>query len=164
MAKDDFLSLLMINPDDAWKNAGKKPKEPKPIIDPIIAAKAKLVKGIDTTIEMIKSGVDNPPRGWYLMKGDLARVTIKVGVKIMPIAGRTYNAVPRERAADFYNKLQRAVINGALDSDIRKLIGARFVASSRKPRIDAGKKRQGWSDERRAKQAATVAARNTKSA
>ena len=159
MAANDWLSLLEKNPNDVWKGIGA--------VDPIVKAKEKLSDGIKNCIKLIQAKEDNPARGWFSTKGNMARVTLRVGTKILPINGNEYNVVPKERLLDFYKGALDAVSKEALDGDIRDLLKpdpikvGLFMSNKR---ADAGKPRAPWTPERRAKQAASIAARNAKKA
>lgn len=147
----DWLSLLDSDPDTVWAQAGKA------AADPLGKARKKIEEGISRTMDQIIAGEDKPKRGWYVVKGDRARVTIKAGNKIIPVQNRDYNTVPKERAKDFYQGALFAVREGKLDTAIAATILGKEAAPAgeAKPK----RKRAGWSPERRAAAAAKRAAK-----
>jgi len=130
----------MKNPDQAWKEAGRKPRQPK---DQTPKRRAKLVAGIENAMRQAGSGEGNPKRGWFTTKGNVARVTIKAGNKIIPINGREYNVVPAERVSDFYKGALVAAKGGELDAEMN----ATYEAGGKRK---AGGSGGGWSPARRA--------------
>lgn len=155
MAKFDFMSLVMKDGEEKWKNHGKTDRSEKTRLD----RRNKIVKAIEGVIKQIKGGEDNPKRGWYSTKGDISRVSVRSGNKILPINGSEYHYVPRERAHDYYQGVLTAVAEGELDKSIGALFGEGEGATGvAKPK----KTRAGWSPERRAAHAAAQAKKKGK--
>jgi hypothetical protein len=150
-----WKDLLIKNPAQALKEASRPPKT-----DQSIKRREKVLAGLDTTIAQLKTSTETaPPRAWFSFVGDLAKVTVKVGNKIVRIEGADYNAVPRERASDFYKDIRGDVVKGELDKQLEFASGlSGTVSGGAKPA------RAGWSPERRAKQEATIKARNASKA
>ena len=147
-----WKTLLMKNPNDVWKNAGRESK----VKDLLTPRRVMMVEGLKATIKQLQSKEENPKRGWYSMKAGIARVTVKAGNRLVTVEGEQYNAIPAERAMDFYKSLLEDADKGNLDSAIT----AAFEGTSQPDvQVKARKPSAGWSDERRAKQAATIAAR-----
>ncbi|GGD64708.1 hypothetical protein GRI62_11810 [Erythrobacter arachoides] len=139
----DFLKFAEKDPDAAWRSAGAKSK------DVVAERRNKTIEGIDATIKQLKAGEENPPRGWYKMKGTHARVSIRSGRQLIPFNGQTHLVVPREKALDFYQGALKAAKAGDLDDTIT----AAFDDDTDKPKT----KRAGWSPERRAAHQAKMA-------
>ncbi|KTT98684.1 hypothetical protein [Sphingomonas sanguinis] len=77
------------------------------------------------------------------------------------IAGETTHYIPSERFTDFLDVLKTEIANGNLDRELEaahseESKAAKSTRSARAPREGGGK---GWSEERRAAYAATIAAR-----
>jgi hypothetical protein len=155
----DLKSLLHPDPENAWRNAGKVAK---PVIDPIIAAKEKIGKGITDTLAILKEGAEKPTRGWYAIKADMARVSVRVGTKLLPIFGREHNVVPSHKASDFYTSVLEKVHSGVFDKEIRALIAGGKLPTlsdhSTQRRADFGKKRPPLSPEAKVERARKMAA------
>jgi hypothetical protein len=156
----DWKSLLHTDPDKVWRDAGKPPK---PAVDPTVAMKTRMISGIEKVLDVIEDG-EQSHRGWYMMKGDIAKVSVRVGLKLLPIEGNGYNTLPRVNIFDFYEGVLSAIQDGDLDEEIKVLLskdlGQPTVARAR--RADAGKPRAPWSPERRAAYEATVSAKKKK--
>lgn len=76
------------------------------------------------------------------------------------IAGKDVSYIPAERFVDFLDGLKAAVEEGELDKELEAAHGGEAVKvkAARKPR-EPGSVGKGWSEERRAAYAATIAAR-----
>lgn len=153
----DWKSLLHADPDKVWRDAGKPPK---PAIDPTTVLKTRVIDSIEKVLDVIDDGEESH-RGWYLTKGDVAKVSVRVGLKIMPIEGHDYNTLPRANIFDFYEGVLTSIQAGELDETIKALVSGDDVqpARTRARRADAGKPRAPWSPERRAAYEATLAAK-----
>jgi hypothetical protein len=156
----DWKSLLHADPDQVWRDASKPPK---PAVDPTVAMKARMISGIEKVLDTIDDG-EQSHRGWYMMKGDVAKVSVRVGLKLLPIEGNGYNTLPRENLFDFYEGVLTSIQDGELDEEIKALLShdQSQPPVARARRSDAGKPRAPWSPERRAAYEATVAAKNRK--
>lgn len=156
----DWKSLLHAEPDKAWRDAGKPAK---PAVDPTVVVKAKMISGIEKILDVIDDG-EPSRRGWYIMKGDVAKVSVRVGQKLMPIEGKDYNTLPRDNLFDFYEGVLTSIQAGEFDDEIKDLLADDRILQSapRARRADAGKPRAPWSPERRAAYEATLAAKRRK--
>lgn len=153
----DWKSLLHSEPDKAWRNAGKPLKI---AIDPSVVVKEKMINGIEKVLDVIDDGEESH-RGWYVVKGDIAKVSVRIGQKLMPIEGNEYNTLPRDHLFDFYEGVLSSIQSGEFDEEIKELVadGRVLPSASRARRADAGKPRAPWSPERRAAYEATLAAK-----
>ena len=146
MASVDLLALCEENPDQVWDS---------------IDAKATLVEGIKKVIEHIAKSKDDF-EGWFEIKGDKARVSLRIDDKILPVGGNEYNVIAANKLAVFFNTALSNSSGDFFDNDILKLLNppvkVALFFDDKKP---AGK-RPAWSPERRARQAASIAARNAK--
>jgi hypothetical protein len=138
-----FADFLSPDPETAWKSAGKS------LANPVDVARAKVVKSIDGALASLEAGEQEPKRGLYKIKADVARVTIRNGRTTLPIDGRDYNVVRADRLKAFFEAVRRAVELGDLDSDIMGEPRAEPVISN---------KRAAWSPERKALQAEKIKA------
>jgi hypothetical protein len=156
----DWKSLLHAEPDKVWRDATKPAR---PAVDPTVALKARMISGIEKVLDTIDDGEESH-RGWYAMKGDVAKVSVRVGLKLLPIEGHDYNTLPRENLFDFYEGVLASIQQGELDEEIKALLSKDQAqpAKARARRADAGKPRAPWSPERRAAYEAAVAAKNKK--
>lgn len=152
-----WKSLLHADPDKVWRDAGKALR---PAIDPCIAVKERMISSIEKVLDGIDDG-EQSHRGWYTMKGNIAKVSVRVGLKCMSIEGHDYNTLPSEHVFDFYEGVLTSIQDGELDEEIKALLsGDRDQPTiARAQRADAGKPRAPWSPERRAMYEATVAAK-----
>lgn len=144
----DWKSLLHSDPEKTWRDAGKRLKL---AVDPSVAVKAKMIDGIEKVLNVIGDG-EQSHRRWFTMKGDVAKVSVRIGMKLLPIAGRDYNIVSRENLFDFYEGVLASIQQGELDEEIKALVleDRAQPAARRAKRSDAGKPRAPWSAERRA--------------
>ena len=133
-----FSDFLAPDPETAWKLAGKLST------NPVDDARAKVVKSIDGALASLEAGEQEPKRGLYKIKADVARVTIRNGRTTLPIDGRDYNVVRADRLKAFFEAVRRAVEVGDLDADIMGEPKTDIVISN---------KRAAWSPERKALQA-----------
>lgn len=152
MAKSDWKALLVKDPEAAWSSAGK------PVVNPAIALRAKAVKSIDGALAQLEGGADAPRQSLWKVKGDMARVTLKVGRNLVSLDGADFAVVPAERAKDFYEMLKASVEAGELDAALATANGS-ASGTPRAPKASGGGTRT-WSDERKKKFAATIAARS----
>lgn len=123
--------------------------------------RAKFVKRIDSTKE--KFLATEPARGAkdFSVANGVVRYAPTISGNPVAIGGKTTLHVPSERFADFLDKLRAAVEAGELDDVIEAAAtGEGAAKAQRAPRAKReGGSGRGWSDERRAAFAATIAAR-----
>lgn len=119
-----------------------------------------LVRRIDAT--RTKFLATEPQRGRkdFAVKNNVVEYRPTVGGRPLALEGREVNYVPSERFTDFLDLLRTEVEGGRLDKEITAAAsGTEAAKPARKPRSDTGKGRGGWSDERRARFEASIAAR-----
>jgi len=146
MALKDLLALA---DDKLHEVFSSKPHDPS-------KARAPILKGIDRTAKQFAQTEPVRGRKWFKVANSVVELTLPFS-----ISGKSTFYIPSERFPDFLEKLKSSVEAGELDKEIEAGAGATPPqARERKPRSDAGQGRNGWSEERRAKFAATVAARN----
>ena len=75
------------------------------------------------------------------------------------LAGRDVSYIPAERFADFLTGLKTAVEGGELDKELEAAHGDQKPTPPRGPRAARPSDGKGWSEERRARFAASIAAR-----
>ena len=153
MALKDFLSLA----DDKLHEVFAK-KEHDPRKD-----RAAMIKRLDTAHGQFQSETPVKGRKMFRLANGVVELTLP-----FEIGGKSVFHIPTERFSDAIQHLKDAVGKGEADEHLKS--GAATgggVAAPRAPRKakDAEAPRysegsRGWSDERRAKCAATVAARN----
>lgn len=109
---------------------------------------------------------------WKLSNGVVAFSPVRADRQPLVINGQTTNFIPAERFAEFVDHVIAAVNGGEFDKELKadstagktvKISSslARKTTSDRvRVRQDGSEVGKGWSEERRAKYAATVAARN----
>ena len=147
------LDFLKLHDKNLARSYSARPKA-----DPTPKRRTKVIDGIDKMLAALKSGEEAPKRGWYSIRGDVARVQLKHGNKALSINGESEFFVPRERAADFYTNARKSVEAGQMDEHINALFdkggdAGRAVRRKRGP-MDPAKLA-----ERNRKRAATLAAK-----
>ncbi len=147
MAIADLLKLA----DDSLQTAfNTKP------FDPTKARKTTL-EGIARTVDQFKSATPVKGRKWFKTNNGVVALTLP-----FMIGDKSSFFIPSERFNDFMTALKKSVTAGELDEAIKlgvtKSDQVETIQSKRSG--GAGKPRAGWSPERRAQQAATIAARN----
>ena len=146
MALKDFLSLA----DDKLHEVFAK-KDYDPAKD-----RAAMIKRLDTAHTQFQSATPIKGRKMFKIANGVVELTLP-----FEIGGKSVFHLPTERFADAIQHLKDAVGQGEADGHLKS--GATNVAAPRQarkpdaPRYSEGTR--GWSDERRAKFAATVAAR-----
>ena len=148
MSLKDFLALT----DDKLLSTYETPA--------FDAAKARksVLKVIDKAIAQF--GSTEPAKGsksWSVNRG-VVSFTLPIS-----IGGKSVFLLPSERFGDALTALRAAVEAGEADAELEKQSEGESVAPS-KPSGGAGVSRAPWSPERRAKHAATLAARKAKKA
>lgn len=123
--------------------------------------RAKFAKRIDATKEKFLQ--TEPARGAkdFSVANGVVRYAPTLSGNPISIGGKTTLHVPSERFSDFLDKLKSAVEAGELDDVIEAAAtGEGTAKAQRAPRAKReGGSGRGWSDERRAAFAATIAAR-----
>lgn len=125
---------------------------------PFDAEKARLkhIKNLDLTKDQF--GRTEPVRGRKSWK---AANNVVEYQSAFPIGGKTTHYVPSERFGEWIDKLKALVTGGTFDSDFAAAesdTSAKPARAARAPRVP-GESGKGWSEERKAKFAATIAAR-----
>lgn len=123
--------------------------------------RAKFAKRIDATLEKFLQ--TEPARGAkdFSVQNGVVRYEPKLSGAPVALGGKTTLFVPSERFADFLTKLKAAVEVGQLDSELEAATNGDAEAAPKKVRVKSeGGSGRGWSDERRARFAASIAARN----
>ena len=123
----------------------------------IEGARAKAAKWLDKIGEQISSGATRGKRNWSHSNNSFHIQ--------LPFAHNGVDAVHRagDKVADYLKSFKEAIVGGKFDDSIRAHhestdTTATPVKTTRKPREGGGGK--GWSEERRARFAASIAARN----
>lgn len=144
MALKDFVSLA---DDKLHEVFSQKPHD---------AAKAReaMVKRLDKAYEQFQA--TEPVRGRKLFKIQNGVVELTLPFEV---AGKNVFHLPSERFVDALKHLKTSITKGELDDEL-KAAGSSKEAPERAPRRTSAAAGRGWTDERRAKFAATVAARN----
>jgi hypothetical protein len=127
-------------------------------------ARKPLLKGIDNAKKQFENGQTKAPNRWWKVSNGVVALTVKVNGDTFDINGVATNHMPQERFPEFLAKFRAAVEAGEFDDELKnhgsgdaKVHIAKAPRAPRKPREGGGS--TGWSEERRAKFAATVAAR-----
>lgn len=136
MAKALFADFALTDQD--WADAGKEK------VDPVIALRAKVVAYVDTALAQAKAGEENPPRGAYKTKFDLAQVTIKAGRDIVSIDGRERTVIRKDKLVSFLEAVKDAAETGKLDAAL-STDGAATTSKA-----STGARSAAWTPERRA--------------
>ena len=150
MALKDFIALA----DDKLHEAfNRKPHD-------ATKARETMVKRLDKAHEQFHA--TEPARGRKLFKIQNGIVELSLPFEV---SGKSTFHIPSERFADALKHLKTSVTKGELDDELRaaadKPSGDPAPAAAKVPRKQStGGTGRGWTDERRAKFAATVAARN----
>ena len=140
MALSDLLKLA----DDKLAELFHKKQH-----DPEKARRPNL-KGIDRTRNQLESPTPTKGKKWWKVSNNVVEFTPP-----FPIGGKTTHYVPSERFPDYLTHLHGAVSAGELDEVFAQ------TATARAPR-KTGSGGKAWTAERRARFAASVAARNAK--
>jgi hypothetical protein len=149
MSIKDLLSLA----DDKLKDVFSK-REYDPSRDR--ARHLKMIEGDERSF-----GNPEPMRGKKAWK---ASNNVIEYTSRFPIDGKTTHYVPSERFGDFLSKLKALITGGTFDKDFEAAAGngettPRATRTPRKPRDPNAPAKAGWSDERRARFEASIAAR-----
>ena len=120
----DFIKQLHQNSlEKAW-NA----RPAKPVRDPMLKRREKVMSRIDAALAQLESGEINPPRGIYQTRENFngMRVQLKYGQRALTIDGRDHWFV--EDAATFFRSAREAVGNGELDGAINDVVESKDKA------------------------------------
>lgn len=129
-------------------------------------ARKPLLKGIDNAKKQFENGSTKAPHRWWSVSNGVVALTVKVGGDTFDINGVATNHMPQERFVEFLTKFRTAVEAGEFDEELKAhgngnaQVHIPKARKARAPRDPNAPAKAGWSDERRAKFAATVAARN----
>lgn len=135
-------TLLALADDKLADLFNRKPHDPT-------KARKKALQGIDKTHAQFHATEPQKGRKWFTHKNEVVKFHPP-----FPIAGKSEHFVPSERFPDYLTHLRGAVEAGELDDALNE---APPTPSVRKSSGGAG-----WSPERRAKFAATQAAKKVK--
>lgn len=127
MAKTGWQSLV-INDENAWKNAGKVKT------DPVTDRRAKAVASIDSALAIIESKGEPTRMSLFKIKADVARAGLRLGRRTVQLNGQDAVFVPAERLADFYGSLKDAVEAGELDAELAAAAGEDAPVAKRRGR------------------------------
>jgi len=145
MALRDFIALIDEKLHDVFVATAPDPsKARKPVLKAIERAKAQFEAG-------------KQPRGdskWWSANNNVVHFTPNIDGKPLDF-GKRFNTIPAERFVQALDHLRDAVEKGELD----EMITSEGSTRAKPVSATAGKKRAGWSDERKAKFAATQAAK-----
>ena len=124
--------------------------------DPIGEARKKVAADIEKTLAALEK--NETPRGMKVKespdgKGKAIGLKLKAGNKLIRLGGHDEVPVPLSEAPIVLKDIKKDLEAKKLDEDIEKLLGSSGKASS------SGGGKAGWSPERRAKFAKTMAAR-----
>jgi len=134
--------------------------------DPV-TLRAPVLRALERTRDQFLA--TEPARGpkWIRISNGVVAFTPTLrGGHPLPINGQTTVYVPSERFIEFLDRMTEAVEAGEFDAELENpgngagQTAKVKVPTTRKPRDPNAPRKAGWSDERRAKFAATVAARN----
>ncbi|EIZ78261.1 hypothetical protein WSK_3143 [Novosphingobium sp. Rr 2-17] len=142
MSLKDLLSLA---DDKLHEVFSRKPHDPSKARKPII-------KGIERTRDQFLATEPAKGRKWFKVSNNVVELTLPFAID-----GKNTFYVPGERAVEFLDKLKATVESGDLDKDIEAGAGERPVSAA-----TSGKKRAGWSPERREAFKASIADRKAK--
>lgn len=152
MALKSFLSLVDDKLAEAFHYvAPDKTKHRKPFI-----------KGLDKVVEQFEEG---KPRGGasaqWSANNNVVHFTPKLVNVPVTLEGKNEFFIPTERFRDAIVELRKEAEAGELDDALHEAYEGASKGSARETRRDSstGSVRAGWSDERRAKFQASVAAR-----
>jgi hypothetical protein len=152
MALQDFLNLVDAKLHDVFHHVAADPAK----------ARKPFVKKIDATIKQFAEG--KQPRGadkWWTANNNVVMFSptmdgreIKIG-KVYPLP------IPSERFTDALNHLKASVEAGELDDQLIAEDGteAPVKATRKRAAPTGGSGRAGWTDERRERYAASIAAK-----
>lgn len=136
----------------------------RPAHDPAKARKP-LLKGIETAKKQFENGQTKAPNRWWKVSNEVVALTVKLGGDVFSINGVDTNHMPQERFVEFLDKFTTAVNAGEFDEELAhhgngdaKVRIAKAPRKARDPKAP-GESGRGWSDERRARFAASIAAR-----
>ncbi len=125
-------------------------------------ARKPLLNGIDKTATQFAEGKTKTPHRWWSVSNNVVSFAPKLGGEAFEIGGKLINYVPAERFPDFLKAFRAAVENGDFDTHLKAHAegGTASTKTPRKARAASTGGGKGWSPERTAKFAATIAARN----
>ena len=140
--------LLSLADDKLHEVFSKKPHDP-------VKAREKVLAGIDRTKSQF--GQTEPVKGrkWFRVNNNVVELTLP-----LEVGGKRTLYIPGERFDEFLTKFRASVHAGDLDKEIEaSLANEPAPRASASSASSAGTGRSGWSEERRARYNASVAAR-----
>lgn len=152
MSLKDILALVDDKLGDVFRTVAYTPDRDR----------QKFAARIDATKEKFLQ--TEPPRGKkdFSVANNVVEYRPTLGGPVK-IGGKDVSYVPAERFGDFLTGLKAAVMAGELDKELEAAGKGDTATTTRAPRVKSqgtGGGGRGWSEERRAAFAATIAARN----
>jgi len=122
--------------------------------------RAKVVEGIDRSRTQFLATEPVRGRKWFKVANNVVAFSPMLpGSVPLLINGKATNYIPGERFTDFLDNMKAAVEAGEFDAELLAEPGEAKPAASPRVSTEPKAKRAGWSPERRAAQAASIAAR-----
>ncbi len=152
MALKDILGLIDHKLADVFHTVAYSPNRDR-------AAVAKRID--DTKSKFLATEPARGKKDFSVANNVVEYRPIVPGAGALLIAGKDVSYIPAERFVDFLDGLKAAVEEGELDKELEAAHDGEAVTkvkAARKPR-EPGSAGKGWSEERRAAYAATIAAR-----
>lgn len=151
MALKDMLALV----DDKLKEVFSTPAYDE------VAARKPVLAGIAKAKEQFEAGKTKVPHRWWSAANNVVLFKPRLGGNALLINGKEESAIPAERFPAFLDHFTAAVNAGEFDEEIKNHgKGTAKVTTPRAPRAKREGGGSGWSEERRARFAASIAARN----
>jgi hypothetical protein len=140
---------------------GAKRFEATPDKDTITPRRKRIAASIDKLIAAAKAGEDKARGKVYEVRDGIAKAHIRQGSRNLVLEGQEYFYVAKEKLAAFYEEVKSQILAGDHD-DALKALDEPEKPAGRTPRAPREGKREGnfgWSDERKARFKATIAAK-----
>jgi hypothetical protein len=138
---------------------GAKRFEAKPEKDTITPRRQRIANSIDRLIEAAKAGEEKARGKVFEVRDDLAKAYVRHGGKNLVLEGQEFFYVAKDKLAAFYETVKEQILAGDHDDAIKALDGDDKKAS--RATANEGKRggNYGWSEERKARFQATLAAK-----
>lgn len=124
-------------------------------------ARRPLIRGIEKTKTQFTEGKTKAPRRWWDVSNNVVAFSPTLEGQPLQINGKDILYIPTERFVEFLDTVRAAVEAGEFDDELKN--GGQGDASVKTPRAARAKKEpgsgSGWSEERRARFAASIEAR-----
>lgn len=137
---------------------GAKRFEAKPEKDTITPRRTRIANSIDKLIEAAKAGEEKARGKVFEVRDDLAKAYVRHGGKNLVLEGQEFFYVAKDKLAAFYETVKEQILAGEHDDAIKALDGdnkgSRTTSNEGKRKGDYG-----WSEERKARFQATLAAK-----